>query len=168
MTVSIFFIKVSRINVIRRTVIKKYINLTNIKKLWVIFNQLFHYVCLKYSSNFSCSFLSFSCSHYCCSFGEILKSLIFTNICLKFRRNFRQYFASFLLLSYFPKNICWEITYTMPSDMFIFDNILKLQFLLILWIFWQNFGNIQSLGTKFSRNFPLNIDEIFGAATLDS
>jgi len=31
---------------------------------------------------------------------------------------------------------------------------------------WQNFGKIQSFGPKFSQNFPGNIDEIVGAATL--
>jgi len=33
-------------------------------------------------------------------------------------------------------------------------------------ILWQNSERIQSLGPKFSRNFPWNIDEIFVAATL--
>jgi len=31
---------------------------------------------------------------------------------------------------------------------------------------WQNFGKIQSLERKFLRNYPCNIDAIFGATTL--
>jgi len=48
----------------------------------------------------------------------------------------------------------------------IFVNIFKLQFFTKFWILWQNLGNIQSLGLKFSRKFPWNIDKIIGAATL--
>jgi len=48
----------------------------------------------------------------------------------KFWQNFRQYFASFPA----PQKISWEITYNMLSGIFIFVNILKLQFLLKYWI----------------------------------
>jgi len=54
----------------------------------------------------------------------------------------------------------------MRSDIFIFVKILKFLFLQKFWILWQNYGKIQSLGPKFSQNFPWNTDETFGAATL--
>jgi len=65
-----------------------------------------------------------------------------------------------------PKKNSLEITYTMLSDIFIFVNILKLQFLPNVRILWQNFGKIQSLGPKFCETFPKNINETFGVATL--
>jgi len=54
----------------------------------------------------------------------------------------------------------------MLSDIFIFVNILKLHFCRNFEYFWQSFGKIQSLGPIFLQNFSRNIDEIFGAATL--
>jgi len=90
---------------------------------------------------------------------------IFPKLCIKFWRNFWQYFSFFPELFPCPKIFCWEMTYTMFSDIFIFDNILKLQFLLKFWILWKNFGKIQSLGQNF-RKTTWNIDKIFDAATL--
>jgi len=51
------------------------------------------------------------------------------------------------------RNSSWEITYSMLSNIFIFDNIFKLEFLLKFYKLWQHFWKIQSLGLTFSRIF---------------
>jgi len=52
----------------------------------------------------------------------------------------------------------------MFSDIYIFFKNLKLQLFSKFWILWQNFGKIQSFGSKFSQNFLWNIDKIFDTA----
>jgi len=80
------------------------------------------------------------------AFGEILNSHNFPKNLPKVLAKFSTIFRLLPELFPFPQKICWEITYTgtMPSDVFIFVNILKLQFLPSCWISWQNFGRIQS------------------------
>jgi len=66
-----------------------------------------------------------------------------------FCRQFWQYFASSLN----PKNISWEITYTILSNIFIFSNILKLKLLSKFWNVLQNCWRIQSLMPKLFAKF---------------
>jgi len=96
----------------------------------------------------------------------MLKSQDFSKILPKLVAKFLATFRLLPELFPCPQKISWEISYTILSDIFIFVNILKLEFLPKFWILWENLGKIQSLWPKISQNFPWNIDKIVGATTL--
>jgi len=113
-------------------------------------------------------FLSFIYIQCCGSWGKFSHN-IFPQFCLTFWQTFGNISPLSWAISLPNQKISSEITYTMLSGIFIeieIVNILKLFFLPKFRMLWLNFGKVQSIGSKFSQNFPWNIVKIFGAATL--